>query len=216
MWRFIVILAGGSGVTILALFVFVIALCITPWQFWAWMAGIFVFFYIASGQLWRNIKTWKEEKKSREKWLRERAEEERKEKLRKMLERQIPNGLTQVVAAVIHDGQGRIYATQRGYGDVKGKWEFPGGKIEPGEKREEALKREIREELGTEITIERYIDSIEWDYPDAHLSIYCYLCRFNGTPTLKEHMDAKWLDKKDWFSVDWLLTDRCVLFKLKL
>jgi 8-oxo-dGTP diphosphatase len=80
---------------------------------------------------------------------------------------------------------------------LKGKWEFPGGKIKLGENREEALKREIREELASEITIERLLDTIEWDYPDFRMTMYCYLCRLkNGKPTLREHTDGKWLAKK--------------------
>ena len=91
----------------------------------------------------------------------------------------------QVVAAVIHDDRDRIFVTQRGYGDMKGKWEFPGGKIEPDETREEALKREIREELAAEITVERYLEKVEWDYPKFRLIMYCYLCRLEGGYTLK-------------------------------
>jgi 8-oxo-dGTP diphosphatase len=122
-----------------------------------------------------------------------------------------------VVAAIIHDSQGKIFATQRGYGEWKDWWEFPGGKIEPGEEPEEALKREIREELASEITIERRLDIIKWDYPDSRMTMYCYLCRLkSGKPTLKEHMDGKWLAKKDRFSVDWVPADRCLLFKLGL
>ena len=121
-----------------------------------------------------------------------------------------------VVAAIIYNGNS-IFATQRGYGDWKDYWEFPGGKIEPGENCEEALKREIREELASEITIERHLDTIKWDYPDSRMTMYCYLCRLkSGKPTLKEHMDGKWLAKKDRFSVDWVPADRCLLFKLGL
>ena len=82
----------------------------------------------------------------------------------------------QVSAAIIHDNAGRIFATQRGYGDMEGGWEFPGGKIEPGETPEAALQREIREELDTDIAVERLLKTVEWDYPVFHLTMHCYLC----------------------------------------
>ena len=100
----------------------------------------------------------------------------------------------EVVAAIIHDADGRIFATQRGYGDFKDFWEFPGGKMEPGESPEEALKREIWEELETRIVIERFVRTIEWDYPAFHLVMHCYWCRVeSGALTLKEHEAARWL-----------------------
>ena len=119
----------------------------------------------------------------------------------------------EVVAAIIHDAEGRIFATQRGYGDMKGKWEFPGGKIEPGEAREDALKREIREELEAEIGIERYLEKVEWDYPKFHLTMYCYLCRLESGYTLKEHSAARWLERNERLDVDWLPADRVLFTK---
>ena len=109
----------------------------------------------------------------------------------------------EVVAAIIHDAEGRIFATQRGYGDMKGKWEFPGGKIETDEAREDALKREIREELAAEITIERYLEKVEWNYPKFRLTMYCYL----------EHSAAKWLKRNERLTVDWLPADRALFMK---
>lgn len=113
----------------------------------------------------------------------------------------------EVVAAVIKEG-GRIFATQRGYGEFKDRWEFPGGKMEPGESRRAALRREIREELATEISIERLITTIERDYPSFHLTMHCYLCGIvAGNLVLKEHESARWLAKDDLRSLDWLPAD---------
>ena len=114
----------------------------------------------------------------------------------------------EVVAAIIHDEQSRIFATQRGYGDWKDYWEFPGGKMEPGESPEEALKREIWEELETRIVIERFVRTIEWDYPTFHLVMHCYWCRVeSGALTLLEHEAARWLSKNELRSVNWLPAD---------
>ncbi len=122
----------------------------------------------------------------------------------------------EVVAAIIHDSEGRIFATQRGYGDFKDWWEFPGGKMEAGETPEEALKREIMEELETEITIERFITTVEWDYPQFHLTMHCYLCSIaNGHLELKEHEAAKWLKKEELDSVKWLPADEQLIERLK-
>lgn len=117
----------------------------------------------------------------------------------------------QVVAAlIVHDG--RIFATQRGYGDWKGYWEFPGGKVEPGETPEDALTREIREELATEIRVERYVTTIEWDYPAFHLSMRCYLCSvLSGSLTLLEHEAAAWLDCDHLHDVKWLPADETII-----
>ena len=121
----------------------------------------------------------------------------------------------EVVAAVIHDG-GRILATQRGYGEFKDKWEFPGGKMEAGESREEALRREIREELDTEINIGKLLCTVEYDYPAFHLTMHCYLCSVvSGTLVLKEHESARWLPAEALESVDWLPADLQILPLIK-
>ena len=97
-----------------------------------------------------------------------------------------------VAAIIVRDG--RIFATQRGYGEWKDWWEFPGGKIEPGESTEDALKREIREELATEIEVDELLTTVEYDYPKFHLTMQCYLCTIiSGDLTLLEHEDARWL-----------------------
>jgi len=147
----------------------------------------------------------------------------------------------EVVAAIIHDSEGRIFATQRGYGDYKDGWEFPGGKMEPGESPEEALKREIWEELETKIVVERLVQTVEYDYPKLangracsrsedskqalassrstaafHLTMHCFLCSIeSGSLILKEHEAARWLKPEDLDSVDWLPADRIVIDKLK-
>ncbi len=123
----------------------------------------------------------------------------------------------EVVAAIIHDEQGRIFATQRGYGDYKDWWEFPGGKMEAGETPEEALKREIWEELETRIVVERFVETVEWDYPQFHLTMHCYLCRVeSGHLELKEHEAAKWLNKDELESVNWLPADWNLVRKLEI
>lgn len=122
----------------------------------------------------------------------------------------------EVVAAIIHNDQDRIFATQRGYGEYKDWWEFPGGKMETGETPEEALKREIWEELETRIVVERLVDTVEWDYPQFHLTMHCYLCHVeSGHLELKEHEAAKWLHKDELESVNWLPADRELVRKLK-
>ena len=116
-----------------------------------------------------------------------------------------------VVAAVIRDGD-KIFATQRGYGDLKGGWEFPGGKIEEGETPQEALKREIMEELDTEIEVGELIDTIEYDYPDFHLSMGCYWCSVvSGDLVLKEHEAARWLGKDAGWDIDYGWLDEVVI-----
>lgn len=122
----------------------------------------------------------------------------------------------EVVAAIIRDSKNQFFATQRGSGDWKDYWEFPGGKIEAGETPEDALKREILEELDTKISIERLIDTVEWDYPKFHLTMHCFLCRVeSGSLVLKEHEAAKWLSKDDLYNVNWLPADKILLEKLK-
>lgn len=120
-----------------------------------------------------------------------------------------------VVAAVIRDSN-RIFATARGYGEYKGWWEFPGGKVEPCESPEEALIREIKEELDSEIEVEEYIDTVEYDYPQFHLSMRCYFCKLiSGELTLKEAEDARWLTRETLDSVKWLPADEVILGKVK-
>ena len=122
----------------------------------------------------------------------------------------------EVVAAIIHDAEGRIFATQRGYGEFKDGWEFPGGKMEAGETPEEALRREIWEELETRIEVERLVETVEYDYPQFHLTMHCYLCRVeSGRLELKEHEAARWLEKEELGSVDWLPADLQIIDKLK-
>ena len=112
-----------------------------------------------------------------------------------------------VVAAIIVEN-GRVFATQRGYGDFKDGWEFPGGKIEAGESPEQALVREIREELDTEIRVERLLRTVEWDYPTFHLSMDCFICKIeSGDLHLREHEAARWLDLEHLNDVDWLPAD---------
>ncbi len=117
----------------------------------------------------------------------------------------------EVVAAIIKKDD-RIFATQRGYGDWKDYWEFPGGKLEAGETREQALMREIREELDTEIRIDKYLTTLEWDYPQFHLTMHCYLCSLvTETLHLLEHEAARWLSKEELDSVHWLPADISLL-----
>lgn len=122
----------------------------------------------------------------------------------------------EVVAAIIHDAEGRIFATQRGYGEFKDGWEFPGGKMEAGETPEEALRREIWEELETRIEVERLVETVEYDYPQFHLTMHCFLCRVeSGRLELKEHEAARWLTKDKLNEVDWLPADLQIIDKLK-
>ena len=118
----------------------------------------------------------------------------------------------EVVAAVIFDEQGRIFATQRGYGEWKDWWEFPGGKIEPGETPQQALRREIREELDAVIEVGELLRTIDYDYPTFHLTMHCFKCRLaNGHLTLLEHEAAKWLNPSDLHSVRWLPADEEII-----
>lgn len=120
-----------------------------------------------------------------------------------------------VVAAIIRDGN-KVFATQRGYGDYKDGWEFPGGKVEPGETAQQALVREIKEELDTDIAVEDYLTTIEYDYPTFHLSMQCFWCRIvDGTPVLKEHETARWLDVDHIDSVEWLPADLTIIDLIK-
>ena len=113
----------------------------------------------------------------------------------------------EVVAAIIHQNK-QIFATQRGYGDFKGGWEFPGGKVEPGETPEAALVREIREELAVEISVGELLTTVEYDYPNFHLTMHCYLCQLTGGEfRLLEHQTDRWLGKGELYSVEWLPAD---------
>lgn len=121
-----------------------------------------------------------------------------------------------IIKAVNENGENIIFATQRGYGDLKGGWEFPGGKIEEGETPQEALKREIMEELETEIRVGDLIDTIEHDYPTFHLSMDCFWAEIiSGDLVLKEHEAAKWLTKDELDSVEWLPADVTLIEKIK-
>ena len=121
----------------------------------------------------------------------------------------------EVVAAVIFDERGRIFATQRGYGEWKDWWEFPGGKIEAGETPQQALKREIREELEAEIEVGELMKTIDYNYPNFHLTMHCFKCRIMGGVTLKEHEAAKWLAPSKLTSVNWLPADEDFIKELK-
>ncbi|MBO4515118.1 MAG: (deoxy)nucleoside triphosphate pyrophosphohydrolase [Lachnospiraceae bacterium] len=125
-----------------------------------------------------------------------------------------------VVAAVIKSispaGQPVIFATQRGYGEYKDGWEFPGGKIEQNETPEEALRREIQEELNMDISVGEKLMTVEYDYPAFHLSMDCFLCTIaSGTPQLLEHEAARWLTMEELDTVDWLPADQMIVQKLK-
>ena len=120
-----------------------------------------------------------------------------------------------VVAAIIKQDD-KIFATQRGYGEFKGGWEFPGGKIEAGETPEEALVREIKEELNVEIAVGEHIGTVEYDYPTFHLSMQCFMAEIkSGELILNEHESAKWLTRDTMDSVNWLAADQGVVEKLK-
>lgn len=121
----------------------------------------------------------------------------------------------EVVAAVIRDND-KIFATQRGYGEFKDGWEFPGGKMEAGETPRQALVREISEELDTDIEVGELIDTVEYDYPQFHLTMHCFFCTVkSGNLVLKEHEAAKWLKKDQLDSVSWLPADLSLIEKIK-
>ena len=121
----------------------------------------------------------------------------------------------EVVAAIIRKGD-KIFATQRGYGDWKDWWEFPGGKMEPGESPEDALKREIHEELSTEISVDNFLCTVEYDYPKFHLTMHCFWCSLQSDALhLNEHEAAKWLSLDQIDSVNWLPADKIVIEQIK-
>lgn len=120
----------------------------------------------------------------------------------------------EVVAAIIIK-EGKVFATQRGYGDWKGWWEFPGGKIEPGEEPRAALVREIKEELDADISVGDLLETVEWDYPSFHLTMHCYICLLNSESMhLNEHEASAWLTKETLNSVQWLPADLALLDKI--
>ena len=120
-----------------------------------------------------------------------------------------------VAAIIIRDG--KIFATQRGYGEWKGWWEFPGGKIEPGECPQEALVREIREELDADIEVGELLETVEWDYPDFHLKMHCFICSLvSESVHLNEHEAAAWLTRETIRSVKWLPADEGILAKMEI
>ena len=119
-----------------------------------------------------------------------------------------------VCAIIVHEG--KILGTQRGYGDFAGGWEFPGGKIEPGELPEDAVRRELKEELDLEVEVGQRFDTVEYDYPTFHLSMQCFLCTMGDREfVLKEHKDARWLDRDTVDEVEWLPADEGLIEKLK-
>ncbi|MGN1276865.1 MAG: (deoxy)nucleoside triphosphate pyrophosphohydrolase [Floccifex sp.] len=120
-----------------------------------------------------------------------------------------------VVAAIIKKDN-KIFVTQRGYGEFKDGWEFPGGKVEKGETKEQALIREIQEELDTVIQVDFYLDTIEYDYPSFHLSMDCFVCSIvEGNLILKEHEDSKWITKEEIENLSWLPADLTIINKVK-
>ena len=119
------------------------------------------------------------------------------------------------VAAAIIVKDNKVFATQRGYGEFKDGWEFPGGKLEPGESAREALAREIREELDVDIRVEKLLETVEYDYPEFHLTMHCFICELLSEEiVLKEHEDARWLKKEELDSVGWLPADVGVISKI--
>ena len=118
-----------------------------------------------------------------------------------------------VAAIIINDGQ--VFATQRGYGEFQGWWEFPGGKMEAGESPQEALKREIREELDADVLVKELLETVEWDYPNFHLTMHCFICNLlSESLHLNEHEAATWLNLENLRSVKWLPADEILLDKI--
>lgn len=126
------------------------------------------------------------------------------------------NVVAAIIEAINQYGEVMVFATQRAHGDFAGGWEFPGGKIEPGETPEEAIAREIREELDTEISVDSLFGTVEYDYPAFHLSMTCFRCNIvSGDLVLNEHAAARWLSKKEFFDVEWLPADGELIKKLQ-
>ena len=120
------------------------------------------------------------------------------------------------VAAAIIVKDNKVFATQRGYGEFKDGWEFPGGKLEPGESAREALVREIREELDVDIRVGKLLETVEYDYPEFHLTMHCFICELLSEEiVLKEHEDARWLKEEELDSVGWLPADITIIEKIK-
>ena len=211
MWWILVLLTGSLGLYLVIILFLFLFLSGASWQEWL-ILGIFIVVYLLAN---KNSTNPEVAKSRRERKMEKKARKEQRKQyaIQKEEERQRNMNHIRVVAAVIHDDKDRIFVTQRGYGDMKGKWEFPGGKIETDETREEALKREIREELAAEITIERYLEKVEWNYPKFRLTMYCYLCKLDSGYTLKEHSAAKWLKRNERLTVDWLPADRALFMK---
>lgn len=133
-----------------------------------------------------------------------------------MHSKKVVNVVAAIIKATNENGEPIIFVTQRGYGDFKGGWEFPGGKIEEGETPKQALRREIKEELDTRIRVGKLIDTIEYDYPNFHLSMDCFWAEIlKGDLVLKEHEAAKWLTKEELDSVEWLPADITLIEKIK-
>ncbi|MCI2082383.1 MAG: (deoxy)nucleoside triphosphate pyrophosphohydrolase [Bacteroidales bacterium] len=131
------------------------------------------------------------------------------------MQKQISNRRLEVVAAIIRRGD-RIFATERGYGEFKDWWEFPGGKMESGESPQQALVREIKEELNADVSVGDLIKTVEWDYPGFHLTMHCFWCELVSEALhLNEHEAAKWLSKNDLHSVRWLPADETLLSDIK-
>ncbi len=206
MWWILVLLTGSLGLYLVIILIVALFVWASPWQALATIGGYLLLYWLIGRNSGGGFRERRRKKKAREKERKRQAMEAKEKRLRDM-------NHIHVVAAVIHDNKDRIFVTQRGYGDMKGKWEFPGGKIEPDETHEEALKREIREELAAEITIERYLEKIEWEYPKFRMTMYCYLCHLDSGYTLKEHSAARWLKRNERFTVDWLLADRTLFQK---
>ena len=211
MWWILVLLTGSLGLYLVIILFLFLFLSGASWQEWL-ILGIFIVVYLLANKNSTNPEVAKS-RRERKMEKKTRKEQRKQYAIQKEEERQRNMNHIRVVAAVIHDDKDRIFVTQRGYGDMKGKWEFPGGKIETDETREEALKRDIREELAAEITIERYLEKVEWNYPKFRLTMYCYLCKLDSGYTLKEHSAAKWLKRNERLTVDWLPADRALFMK---